>query len=42
MIQKNQYFKGDNEISQQEYEKAYQQATERRVKEIKYNAGMGK
>lgn len=34
------YKKDGKDISQQEYEKAYQQATERRAKEIKYNAGM--
>lgn len=35
---KNQYFKEEEEISQQEYEKAYQQATERKAKEIKVKA----
>jgi hypothetical protein len=37
---KNQYFKNDIEITQQEYDKAYQQATERRAKEIKYIAAI--
>ena len=32
------YFKNNELISQQEYEKAYQQATERRAKEIKFEA----
>jgi len=44
----NKYYKGnikslpenDVEISQQEYEKTYQQATERRAKEIKYEAAL--
>lgn len=35
---KDQYFKNDVEITQQEYDKAYQQATEYRAKEIKYQA----
>ena len=34
------YFKDKNKISQQEYEKAYQQATERRAKEIKFEAAL--
>ena len=32
------YFKNNNVISQQEYQKAYQQATERKAKEIKFQA----
>ena len=34
------YFKNNNVISKQEYEKAYQQATERKVKEIKKEAAI--